>query len=642
MEIKKILVIYKTHLDIGFTNFSKNVVTTYMEQFIPNALKVAEKMRKSGLKERFVWTTGSWLIYEYLRTHEGESYEKMVQGIRHGDIRWHGLPFTTHTELMNASLFEYGLSLSKYLDEKFEKKTIAAKMTDVPGHTRAIIPYLLKNGIEFLHIGVNPASAVPDVPPIFRWKAPSGEFLNVMYQKDYGEFAEIGNSGTAVYFAHTGDNMGVQSEDDIIKIFAQLREKMPGAEIVAADLNDLAYAVRKIEADLPILTEEIGDSWIHGVGTDPKKVSQFRALERLYEHLPEGEDKDRLARGLLMIPEHTWGLDVKSHLKDHEHYCKEEFLQVKDREENYLKMEASWKEQRNYLYDAIDTLSQDTKEEALNCINEFARKEIDVTEFEQCDVGEAIFIGDYEICFDEMGQITYLKKGSQQIADETHRLMQIVYEQFSGKDYERFFKQYNRLDVEWAREDFKKVGMENASVEYKRFQPVSAKVYRNGDCIVVKYKLPEEAYRDCGCPKKMEVVLQLEKNELVIDFAWFEKSANRIAEAIWLGFEPLGTEKKIRKLAEWISPEKVVDNAQSRLHATDYGVKYKELELETLDTALVAPQEPSLLYFCNDKTKKSTAFFNLYNNIWGTNFPMWYDEDARFRFIIKTDENKAK
>ena len=26
---------------------------------------------------------------------------------------------------------------------------------------------------------------------------------------------------------------------------------------------------------------------------------------------------------------------------------------------------------------------------------------------------------------------------------------------------------------------------------------------------------------------------------------------------------------------------------------------------------------------------------NLYNNIWNTNFPMWYSDDALFRFIKK-------
>lgn len=32
------------------------------------------------------------------------------------------------------------------------------------------------------------------------------------------------------------------------------------------------------------------------------------------------------------------------------------------------------------------------------------------------------------------------------------------------------------------------------------------------------------------------------------------------------------------------------------------------------------------------------VYFNLYNNAWGTNFPMWYDEDARFRFVLNIKE----
>ena len=28
-------------------------------------------------------------------------------------------------------------------------------------------------------------------------------------------------------------------------------------------------------------------------------------------------------------------------------------------------------------------------------------------------------------------------------------------------------------------------------------------------------------------------------------------------------------------------------------------------------------------------------YFNLYNNVWNTNFPMWYDECARFRFTLR-------
>ena len=35
-----------------------------------------------------------------------------------------------------------------------------------------------------------------------------------------------------------------------------------------------------LRAQLPVITQEIGDTWIHGVGTDPKKVAQYRELLR--------------------------------------------------------------------------------------------------------------------------------------------------------------------------------------------------------------------------------------------------------------------------------------------------------------------------------------------------------------------------
>ena len=60
------------------------------------------------------------------------------------------------------------------------------------------------------------------------------------------------------------------------------------------------------------------------------------------------------------------------------------------------------------------------------------------------------------------------------------------------------------------------------------------------------------------------------------------------------------------------------------------------LAIETLDAPLVAPGEPSLLNFNNRQpVLKRGMHFNLYNNVWGTNFPMWYDDDARFRFILR-------
>ena len=75
---------------------------------------------------------------------------------------------------MDRTLAEFALSIARRLDERFGKKTIAAKLTDVPGHTIGLVPVLARAGVEYLHIGVNGASYVPEVPPVFRWLAETG------------------------------------------------------------------------------------------------------------------------------------------------------------------------------------------------------------------------------------------------------------------------------------------------------------------------------------------------------------------------------------------------------------------------------------------------------------------------------------
>jgi len=82
----------------------------------------------------------------------------------------------------------------------------------------------------------------------------------------------------------------------------------------------------------------------------------------------------------------------------------------------------------------------------------------------------------------------------------------------------------------------------------------------------------------------------------------------------------------------------VRDGARA-LHAVDRGVSYGDahgrLSIDTLDAPLVAPGAPSLLQWTNEQPALDKGMHvNLYNNVWGTNFPQWYDEDATFRFVI--------
>ena len=125
-KTKEVLILFKTHLDVGFTDYAENVKEKYLTQYIPNAIAVARQLQ--GTDTPFVWTVGSWLIREALKQDDGTLEQAILDGL----IRWHALPFTTHTEFMTEELLEEGLKISKELDQRFGMETHGAKMTDVP------------------------------------------------------------------------------------------------------------------------------------------------------------------------------------------------------------------------------------------------------------------------------------------------------------------------------------------------------------------------------------------------------------------------------------------------------------------------------------------------------------------------------
>ena len=258
--VKNIHLIFKTHLDVGFTDYASVVVNNYFSSYIPASLRVAREMRESGRPERFIWTTGSWLIYEYLEQASPAARKEMEDAILRGEIAWHALPFTTHTELEDAELFRFGLGLAKRLDERFGRKTIAAKLTDVPGHTRGIVPLLAEAGIKFLHIGVNPGSTVPKVPPLFRWQDESGAELMVMYESGYGSAFEIPGMEDALAFGHTSDNLGPQSPEEVLEVYRDKRSLFPGANVFASTLDAFAHKLEEVRSTLPVVNAEIGDT----------------------------------------------------------------------------------------------------------------------------------------------------------------------------------------------------------------------------------------------------------------------------------------------------------------------------------------------------------------------------------------------
>ena len=640
--MKKIIVLFKTHLDLGFTSFAEDVRRRYIENYIPRAVSIAKELR--GEKEGFIWTVGSWILREALE--KGNSPETLEEAIEAGDIRWHGLPFTTHTELMDAELFRYGLGISQGLDERFGKKTIAAKMTDVPGHTKAMIPLLCAAGIRFLHIGVNPASTRPDVPTLFRWQTEGGREILVMYNNDYGEMTEIGDSQTAVYFAHTGDNHGPQSAEAIREVYRRLHEAYPEAELCAGTLEDVAK-IALSQQNLPVITAEIGDTWIHGTGSDPGKLSSYRSLLRLKERFPECE-MQKIYRELLPVPEHTWGLDEKTTLGrwlpdigvkgEHRYFIRKEFESVRTTE-NFQRMERSWREQREYVEAAVSVLSGENRELAGEKAAEYKRTKTDINGWKEQKAGCLIETAGFSLSISPSGAVNRLEKDGVFLAEEEHPLGQFLYEVFSAEDYERFRKQYVISDADWALEDFGKIGAERAVSSHERFLPEVRGIFSEENQVVVRMELPQRATELYGGMEELELFIKLKEDEVDFDFAWFGKRANRIPEASWLGFKTEDRIVKIEKMGSLIDPTDVAENGNRTMCAVDRKICLEHTEWETVDAPLFCPENPALLNFTNEKPRMDQGFFlNLHNNVWGTNFCMWYDEDARFRFRLRWKE----
>ncbi|MEX0744289.1 MAG: DUF5054 domain-containing protein [Phycisphaeraceae bacterium] len=533
-------------------------------------------------------------------------------------------------------------------------------MTDVPGHTRGMVPLLAEAGVQFLHVGVNPASTPPAVPPVFRWRdEASGSELIMAYHRKYGETTTWPGLDHALAICFTGDNKGPQSLADVQRIFAQRRGRFPHARVRSSTLDAFARQLVKHRDGLPVVTAEMGDTWIHGVGTDPTKVARFRELARLRQAWlarragrPLSKALHRFSRSLLLVAEHTWGMDEKENLGDFETYKRTDFESAR-RTSRWRRFEKSWQEQRSYLDQAIAALPASLRRQAGDRLATLEPARPDIRQFQRVPNGTTIDTGRWQLAIDPTtGAITELldRASNRRWASPSRQLAAFSYEVFGSTDYARFLGQYLTRQPEWAVRDFSKPGLHRAIRRHRCYRPASVTTYRrpvsDGTEVLVRLNCPREAWRRFGAPALVTLHLFLPEtaSEVALDLQWFDKPASRIAEAMWLSFQPRVTPArgwKLEKLATWVDPLDVVRDGNRKLHATSGTIVHAgrngRMEITSLDAPLVAPGAPSLLDFNNRQPPLARGMHvNLFNNVWGTNFPMWNDENARFRFRLRS------
>ncbi len=282
-QLDEIIVVYKTHFDIGFTHPAPEIVNTYRTEMIDKALNVIEESNSWPEEKRFSWTIPSWVAYQILwEGQDSTRLSKIVNAIKSGRLVVHGLPVTVHTESLDLEDVVFALAFNKNVSKKMGiPMSRSGKMTDVPSHSW-IWPTVLKHaGMDFLHIGVNPVNERPNVPLLYKWEGPDGSQLLTMHSQGYGSDVEFGHG---IYppvdwpFRHwlamivSTDNAGPPQTSEVESLLNEVHKNMPGVKVRFGKMEDFADAILEEEREgkrIPVIRQDMPDCWIHGVGTMP-------------------------------------------------------------------------------------------------------------------------------------------------------------------------------------------------------------------------------------------------------------------------------------------------------------------------------------------------------------------------------------
>ncbi|XP_005101661.1 uncharacterized protein LOC101864074 isoform X2 [Aplysia californica] len=590
------------------------------------------------------------------------------------------------TDNMGGLLFNYGLDLSKSMDAVFgiNRTHAVYSQRDVPGITKAVIPRLISRGVKAISVGVNPGTAPPAVPSPFLWKVSEKDADGIIGFWDKGGYplnpgpdpAHPGGLATdkchsmegldeVLCFAFRTDNTGPPVDiEEILGYYEILRAEFPGAELVASTFDNFIAAVEPLKDKMPVHTYEIGDTWIQGIVSDPKKTARLRAFERALESCLEAGKcslKDsriqRMLRFLIKLPEHTWGAH---YFLDNVNWTNQALSRARQGD-IYRRTEMSWHEQRQFLDYGMAALGDHPLADMVK--QEYQRMEAqspDLSDYEEVKPNKEVRCADgtrFTVSMD--GSLIQLYDPYNKIdwAGPKYPLGELTYDTYVEKDFVDMAKLYNyEAGVGYDKPNV----TVNAHPEKRRWDIGVKHIYRRRndpscDLWVQAATVDEQTRSKYGAPDSFYIHYEQNKYTPGLDVTvlMIGKVTTRLPESVSIQFSPqhLGQSWLLDKMGVAIDPCHVVLNGSQYNHGVTTGIAYTNpkgqgLFFSTLDTPLVligteghmTSPFPVPLQPLNCSSITSVAF-NIYNNIWNTNYIYYYPyvkEDANFqsRFSI--------
>jgi len=331
-RVKEVILVFKTHFDIGYTHLAREVVDSYRATMIDRALAVCDDSQSLPADQRFVWTIPGWPMTQILWPGQSSQRQaRLEQAVRDGRLVWHAMAGSTHTESLELEDMVRSLGFSSCLARRFGQALPRdAKLTDVPTHVW-LLPTLLRHaGVDFLHVGCNRASTAAEVPRLFWWEGPDGSRLLTMYAADgYGGKLTPPDDWphrTWLALIHSGDNAGPPTSEAVRKLLAEAAQKLPGVKVRMGRLSDFAAAILAERAEIPVVRADMPDTWIHGLMSMPIETGIARrcrprlaAWESLHTQLClRGVESSSVAGAIAgayeqswLYGEHTWGASCR-------------------------------------------------------------------------------------------------------------------------------------------------------------------------------------------------------------------------------------------------------------------------------------------------------------------------------------------
>lgn len=340
---------------------------------------------------------------------------------------------------------------------------------------------------------------------------------------------------------------------------------------------------------------------------------------------------------------HESGMDIKIALGEYENYQRPDFERTKRINPAYTKIEKTWEEQRLYIKKAIEKLSAEHKKEIESQLDKLIPKEPFGCFEESGEAGREYQIGDNRISFNSFGGVKSLTVGGREIIAENDSPC-ITYDSYGADDYNYWFTHYSRdLDktAHWAFADFGKPNIDKIADKYKqgrfayKLENLTVSQEYNRFSALAELHIDGYFYENLGAPQVFQIKYTLESNRLTAELLWQNKPANRLPESIMLHIYPKSEKISFTKLGRKIDPFDIVKNGNRNIAAVE-SIELDGVKITNLHSPLVGIGKGKILHFDNEYSPLSDGIaYVLYDNIWGTNFPLWYGDNAYFKYDIE-------